>query len=109
MARRVASFVVLLLMAATVSGSARTVDDDSRGSRLDPALRGRAAQPRGLSRVIIETVDGGPATAAIKAAGGRAGRYLRTIGQVAVVSDKTLLQLGSHPGLRSVSLDRRVE
>ena len=109
MPRRVASFVVLLLLAAPAWVSARTTDDDPRLSRLDPALRARADQPRGLSRVIIETVNGGPATAAIRAAAGRPGRYLRTIGQVALVPDVALLQLASRPEIRSISLDRRVQ
>ena len=109
MARRVASLVVLLLVAATVWVSARTTEDDAYVSRLDPALRLRAAQPRGVSRVIIETIDGRPAAGAIKAVAGKPGRHLRSVGQVALVPDVALRQLASHPGIRSVSLDRRVQ
>ena len=109
MARRVASIVVLLLIAATVWVSARTAEDDPRLSRLDPALRARAAQPRGLSRVIIQTADGGPATGAIRAVAGKPGRHLRSIGQVAVIPDDALAHLATQPGITSVALDRRVQ
>ena len=110
MVRRAASIVVLLLLAAPVVWTTpRAAEDDPRVSRLDPALRARAAQPRGLSRVIIETTDGGPATSAIKAVAAKPGRHLRTIGQVALVPDTALEQLASRPEVRHVSLDRRVQ
>ena len=100
MARRVTLLVLVVLLTAPAWASARG---------LDPALQLRAQQPRGLSRVIIETIDGLPATAAIKAVGGRPGRYLRGLGQVALVPDTALLQLAARPDIRSVALDRKVE
>ena len=106
MARRVTSFVLLLLLAAPAVASARTAEDIT--SRLDPALEIRASRGRGVSRVIIRTVDGLPATRAIKAVAGRPGRYLPRIGQVAIVPDTALLQLAALPGIDAVSLDRRV-
>ena len=109
MVRRVASLALLLLLTAPGWVSARTAEDEPRAAALDPALRARAALPRGLSRVIIETTDGAPATAAIKAVAGRAGRYLRSVGQVAIIPDSALEQLASCAEVKTVSLDRRVQ
>ena len=79
------------------------------GTTLDAALAARAAAPRGESRVIVRTVGGGPADAAIRSVGGRPGRFLRAVGaQVAVVPDAALARLGSRPDVLSVSLDREV-
>ena len=89
-----------------MAASARTAEDPA--GRLDPALELRAARGRGISRVIIRTADGLPATRAIKAVAGRPGRHLPRIGQVALVPDSALLQLASLPGVSAVSLDRRV-
>ena len=99
---------MLLLMSAPVWVSARSAED-AAVSGLDPALRARASQPRGVSRVIIETIDGSPATAAINAVSGRPGRHLRAVGQVALVPDTRLIELAARPGIRSISLDRRVQ
>src|SRR5688572_16208632 len=109
MVRRVASLALLLLLSAPGWASARAAEDEARAAALDPALRARATHPAGLSRVIIETTDGAPATAAIKAVAGRPGRYLRSIGQVALIPDSALEQLASRAGIKSVSLDRRVQ
>jgi serine protease AprX len=93
----VATLLVLPTMAAAGSGT------------LDPILAARAQAPRGISRVIITTIDGGPADAAIRASGGTAGRFLRALGgQVALVPDSSLVQLASRPEIRSVSFDRPV-
>ena len=106
--RRVACVLLLLVMSAPVWVSAQGPDDPAAVSKFDPALRARASQPRGLSRVIIETADGSPATAAINAVSGMPGRHLRSVGQVALVPDTGLIELASRPGIRSVALDRRV-
>ena len=100
---------MLLMLSAPAWVSARGADDPAAPTGLDPALRARASQPRGLSRVIIETADGSPATAAITAVSGKPGRHLRSVGQVALVPDTGLIELASRPGIRSVSLDRRVQ
>ena len=107
MARRVTAFVLLLLLSAPVWASAQAQAPNA--TALDPALRARATHPSGFSRVIIETTDGGPATAAIEAVAAKAGRHLPKVGQVAIVADTALYQLASRPRVRTVSLDRRVQ
>lgn len=79
------------------------------GGQLDAALQARADVPRGTSRVIVTTTDGGRADAAIRAAGAIAGRYLPAIGgQVALVPDFVLTRLAARPDVRRVTLDREV-
>lgn len=80
---------------------------DSR--KLDAALRARAETPYATSRVIITTTGGDRADAAIRAAGGRPGRFLNAIGgQVALVPDFALSRLAARPEVRRVALDRQV-
>ena len=65
---------------------------------LDAALASRALTPLGESRVIVRTADGARADAAIRAAGGRPGRFLRGLGaQVALVPDSALEKLAARP------------
>jgi len=85
---------------------ARSAEGDAK---LDALLRARAADPTGVSRVIIRTVHGASATAALRAAGGKAGRHLAAVdGQVALVRDAALLQLAASADILSIALDRRV-
>ncbi len=77
---------------------------------LDAALASRALTPLGESRVIVRTADGARADAAIRAAGGRPGRFLRGLGaQVALVPDSALEKLAARPEVAHVSLDRPVK
>lgn len=106
MLRRLPSFVLLLMLALPCGAFARSAEAEAK---LDALLRARAANPTGLSRVIIRTVPGMPAAAVIKAAGGTAGRRLDAAGgQVALVRDSALLQLAAAPQVLSIALDRRV-
>ncbi|MEO6212771.1 MAG: S8 family peptidase [Vicinamibacterales bacterium] len=106
MTRRLASFVLLLILASPWMALARS---GAAEEKLDSTLRARAATAAGVSRVIIRTRPGASAAAAIKAAGGTAGRYLPLLdGQVALVRDSTLVQLASTAGIVSILLDRRV-
>ncbi|HXG57152.1 MAG TPA: S8 family peptidase [Vicinamibacterales bacterium] len=108
MARRLASFVLLLILILAMplvafAGSA------GADAKLDALLRARAAAPRGLSRVIIRSTRGGSAAAALKKAGGIAGRRLAAVdGQVALLPDVALLELAASPDILSIALDRRV-
>ncbi|MDQ3488110.1 MAG: S8 family peptidase [Acidobacteriota bacterium] len=77
--------------------------------KLAATLRARADAPHSTSRVIITTTSGGPADEAIRAAGGRPGRFLRAIGgQVALVPDYALRRLAARPEVLRIALDREV-
>lgn len=102
MVRRSVFFVVAIVLTLPALAAAD-------GGKLDPALRARAEAPRGTSRVIITTVSGGRTDAAIRAAGGLAGRFLHAIGgQAALVPDSRLLTLAARPEVRRMRLDRPV-
>ena len=95
------------LLAAIVPAAAAASDPDAK---LDPPLRARAAQPQGVSRVIIRTVADVPPADAIKAVAGRPGRGLSAVhGQVALIDDSALQSLAARPDVLSVALDRRVQ
>jgi serine protease AprX len=76
--------------------------------KLDALLTERAQSPRGTSRVLVTTTTGRPATDAIRAVGGVAGRFLHAAGQVALVQDAALYRLADRPEVRAVRLDRTV-
>jgi serine protease AprX len=104
MARRAFLIIAALLLAAPTVLAA-----DEWGSKLDRALRQRAREPRGSSRVIIQTAAGMPADALVHAVRGTPGPRLPLAGaQVADVPDAALESLARRPGVRAVSLDRRV-
>lgn len=106
MPRRLAPFLLLLILATPVLAFAGSVDADAK---LDALLRARAAAPAGLSRVIIRTARGASAAAALRKAGGIAGRRLAAVdGQVALLPDVALLELAASPDVLSIVLDRRV-
>jgi serine protease AprX len=105
MVRR-ASLIVAVLVALAADAMAAGSGADRK---LDAALRQRALAPRGTSRVIVRTLDGAPADAALRTVDARPGRHLRGLGaQVAEVPDAALETLASHPSVRAVSLDRTV-
>jgi serine protease AprX len=104
--RLVLSFACLVAAASSAfAGSSHAGD-----ARLDPALRQRAHTPAGHSRIIL-TVDPGVAAAdLVRRVNGVVGRRLPLLdGQVAEVPDRALDTLAAMPGVRSVSLDRRIE
>jgi serine protease AprX len=101
MLRRSALFIATILLVLPALATA--------GGTLDAALRTRAEAPRGMSRVIITTVNGDRADAAIRAAGAIPGRFLPVVGgQVALVSDFALTKLAARPDVRRITLDREV-
>jgi hypothetical protein len=80
-------------------------------SKRDQALQRKLAATSGVGeyRVIVETVDhrGASSEAAIRLAGGTAGRKLHSFpGQVAVVTARQLEKLERHPLVSRVYLDR---
>jgi serine protease AprX len=81
------------------------------GGKKDAALAKALASGTagGEIRVIVETVDRGPADAAIRASGGKAGRKLFSFpGQVVTVTAKELEKLERHPQVKAVYLDRGI-
>jgi serine protease AprX len=105
MAKR-ALIVALALVAAA---AAPAFASDNGEGKLDGVLRGRAQFPRGTSRVIIQTADGTSPDRLVKGVRGTAGIRLPLLhGQVAEVPDTELRALARHPGVRALSLDRRV-
>jgi serine protease AprX len=101
MARRLLAIVsaILLSLPAVVAAE----------GRLDATLAARAVAPLGDSRVIVTTIDGARADAAIRAVGGRPGRFLRGLGaQVAFVPDAALTRLAARPEIAAISVDRTV-
>src|SRR5512132_2460788 len=83
----------------------------AKNSKHDEALGRKIKQTSGVGeyRVIVETVDhlGASSQAAIKLAGGKAGRKLVSFpGQVAVVTARQLQKLERHPLVSRVYLDR---
>jgi subtilisin family serine protease len=105
MLRRLVWLGVLLLACVTPVGAALHA-----GGRLDSELRQRARSPRGHSRVIVSLEPGVNGDIVIRSVHGTAGRRLLSVGaQVADVPDSVLDALAHQPGVRGVSLDRRVE
>lgn len=101
MSRRLLAIVATILLLVPTFASAQ--------GRLDAALASRALTPVGESRVIVRTVDGARADAAIRAVGGRPGRFLQGLGaQVALVPDSALEKLAARLEVVDISLDRPV-
>jgi serine protease AprX len=100
MARRITQLLtaIALLVPASVSANAA----------LDAALAARAQTPRGSSQVIVTSIDGGRADAAIEAAGGTSGRFLPGVGHVATIPDSSLLKLAARADIAAITLDRPV-
>jgi serine protease AprX len=100
-----------LLLIVFVAGTAVPAIAAGHGGdrKLDAALRGRAHDGRGTSRVIVQAADGPAADRAVLAAGGTPGRHLPLMhGQVAEVPDAALENLADNPAVVSLSLDRPV-
>ncbi len=91
---------------------ATSAGSDAGSPRLDHALRDRAHEAAGGSRVIVRVNPGvSPSVAdlAIRKVRGTSGRRLPSVGgQVAYVANASLTALANLPGVESVSLDRRV-
>ena len=101
MARRLLPIVATIVLSLPAFAAAQ--------GALDAPLTARALTPIGESRVIVRSADGGRADAAIRAIGGRPGRFLRGLGaQVALVPDSALEKLAARPEVAHVSLDRAV-
>ena len=107
MVRRLLTFgAILTALAPSVWAGPRPEGD----GRLDRELRERAATPRGHSRVIVHLTPGASASTGIRELRGTLGRRLASVdGQVAEVPDSALAALSHLPGVRGVSLDRRVQ
>ena len=107
MARSVFALGALLslLPAAWAAAGPRPVAAD----KLDAALRRRAASPRQMARVIVQTTDFASLDALIQALGGRTGRRLAGIeAVVAEVPDVALAELAEAPIVENISTDRRL-
>jgi serine protease AprX len=97
-----------------MAASMARANDQPADGKLDAALWTRAqtasrVHDSAVSRVIVRTVTGKPATALIAAAGGRQGRFFPWFGgQVALVPDASLEWLASQPEISAISLDRAV-
>ena len=106
MLRRALLTLALLVAATSVAAGA----EHQAGTRLDAVLGERAETGDGVSRVIIQTREGGvPASALIRACQGTPGRRFTTLSaQVADIPDSCLASLSAHPDVRAVSVDRAV-
>jgi serine protease AprX len=100
---------LVLLGFVLTAGAAPAGAELHAGGKLDRELRLRAQAPRGHSRVIIALEPGANGDAVIRTVHGTAGRRLASGAvQVADVPDGALHSLARQPGVRAVSLDRRV-
>lgn len=78
--------------------------------KLDRELRDRAAAPCGYSRVIVQVNPGFTLDSVVASVSGTLGRRLTLVGgQVADVPDGALEELAALPGVKAISLDRRIE
>jgi serine protease AprX len=106
MARRTVLLIVLFAATAVPAIAAGHGGD----RKLDAALRIRAHEGRGTSRVIVETTDGSAADSLIRLVAGVPGRLLPSLhGQVAEVPNAALDEFADNPGVAAVRLDRPVE
>ena len=99
--RQVLAFVLLAL-------AARGAAAQPAASRLDPILLERARDPRGISRVIVQTASPVAALDALVSAGGLPTLPLAT-GFAADVPDAALLWLADRPEVGSIGIDRPVQ
>lgn len=101
---RLTRFVIVLVTMFAALASAAETD-----AKLDAPLRARSAAPQGFSRVIIRTLPGASASAAIRSVAGTSGRRLPALdAQVALVADTMLESLAARADVVSIGLDRRV-
>jgi subtilisin family serine protease len=112
MVRRLLVFATILatLIPSAAAAAGRV---EVPNPKLDRELQQRARAPRGSSRVIVQLNPGvSPVSAdgAIRGLRGTIGRRLVSVGgQVAYLPDSALAALARHPGVRGISLDRRVQ
>jgi serine protease AprX len=105
MVRRLILAVVFGATAGNAFAAPPTAD-----AKLDLELRARAHAPSGHSRVIVQLDPGVTLDAIVQSVDGTLGRRLTLVGgQVADVPDNALEELASLPGVREISLDRRIE
>jgi serine protease AprX len=100
MARGTLVLLFAILMAAPTFAAPNAI--------VDRALAARAQSPRGSSQVIVATIGGQRADAAIERVGGTPGRFLPGLGQVATIPDSALLRLAASTDIISITLDRPV-
>ncbi len=99
------AFVLSVALDAAAAGRFAHPGD----AKLDQALRERAHAPAGHSRVIVRVDPGVSLEQAVRDARGTLGRRLTLLrGQVVDVPDQALDALAALPGVRGVSLDRRI-
>jgi serine protease AprX len=106
-------FALILVLAATGPSGLAMVPTDPPGlQKLDKALRVRAKNPHGRTRVIVRGTGGVSSdelAAMIGRAGGGKGRALRLIGgRVAELPDAALAALANNPRITQVSEDRAI-
>jgi serine protease AprX len=107
MVRRVLILGAILTVLAPSAWAAPRPGADN--AKLDRELRQRASAPLGHSRVILRLNPGASADALVRRLRGTLGRRLASGGgQVVSVPDTALAALARLPGVKGVSLDRRV-
>ena len=102
--------LTVVCAAATVPQAVAAGATHPGDARLDAALKRRAHAPEGHSRIILTVDPGVEAARLVQSVDGVVGRHLASLGGiVADVPDMALDALAALPGVRTVSLDRRVE
>jgi serine protease AprX len=109
---RMARSVLVLgaLVSLLTPGVSSAAGEVAPAGKLDIVLQHRIAASQGSVRVIVRATDVSEVETQVAAAGGRIGRRLTGINAVvAEVPVRSLVGIASLPGVRGVSLDRRVE
>jgi serine protease AprX len=100
--------LAFVLAASHIPVASAYAQDQPHGT-LDAILAGRALAGAGVSRVIVQTRSGAPATDLVRACAGTPGRLFPSLSaQVADVPDDCLESLAAAPDVLAVSLDRTV-
>src|SRR5262245_150501 len=109
------TFVATLLVVATLVAVSPTfvAASQDKSAKLDRALKARAQQGSGYSRVIVRLTQGASASTAAstirRAGGGALKRQLVSISShVAVVPNTALPRLAEDPAVAQISLDREI-
>jgi serine protease AprX len=106
-------FAIILVVASTGPSGLAMVDQDPPGLlKLEKALRDKAKNPSGRTRVIIRAADGVSSDELgeiVRTVGGGNGRLLRLIaGRAADLPDAALTALARNPRIAQISDDRSV-